>query len=560
MTATAWLRASAFVWLGAIAAGAASAEPVTRLQRTGDPANRVDMVVLGDGYTDAEMGKFAADVNTFMAAVFAQQPWAEYRPLFNIARVDVASPQSGASHPERGSLRTTAFNASYNCAGIQRLICVDLGAVNAAVARSLGAAEHDLLFVLVNDAEYGGSGGGVSVASTNIAAVEIVLHELGHTLGQLGDEYVEFPPRCIPGYEPPNATSQTSRASIKWSAWIDPSTPLPTTTPTAGVPGLYLGAVYCPSGIYRPTDNSKMRALGFPYEQINTEQLIKQVYNVVRPVDAFSPPLGAVSIPAGGATPFSVTVPRLATHSPSVSWVFDGNVVASGPSLTAPASAVPPGTHTLQAIIRDDTPAVRVDPSGLLQSTLTWTISGASPPAPPTTLNGFTAGSVVTLSWTRPSAGSTPTDYVVEAGSAPGLSNLALFHTGNDATIYTATNVGSGVYYVRVRSSNSAGTSAPTPDLVVTVGGPCGGSPFLTSQVSGTTVTLTWTPSPGAVSYAIEAGSSPGRTDIVAIDTGNGQTTFVATGVGSGFYFVRVRATSVCGTSPASNEQLVVVP
>ena len=56
----------------------ASAEPTTTVRNNGDPANRVGLVVLGDGYTAAELGKFAGDVDNLINGLFAQEPFREY--------------------------------------------------------------------------------------------------------------------------------------------------------------------------------------------------------------------------------------------------------------------------------------------------------------------------------------------------------------------------------------------------------------------------------------------------------------------------------------------------
>jgi hypothetical protein len=62
--------------------------------------------------------------------------------------------------------------------------------------------------------------------------------------------------------------------------------------------------------------------------------------------------------------------------------------------------------------------------------------------------------------------------YVLEAGSTPGASNLANFPTGNAATIFVASGVSAGTYYVRIRAMNAGGTSAPSNEVVVVVGTP----------------------------------------------------------------------------------------
>src|SRR5215210_1323894 len=226
---------------------AAAAEPVQTIVNNGDPANRVDIVILGDGYTAAEMSKYQSDIQQFVQLMFEQEPLREYRRFFNVHRIDVVSAESGSDHPENGTSRNTAFN----CAGIQRLICANTFKVSTVASNSLAPSQIDLIILIVNDPVYGGSGGSIAIASTNSAAVELVLHESGHTFGLLADEYSDSPPTCSNSFEPSevNVTRQTARASIKWNAWIDPATPVPTFSTQPALPGLYEGARYCTAGL-----------------------------------------------------------------------------------------------------------------------------------------------------------------------------------------------------------------------------------------------------------------------------------------------------------------------
>src|SRR5687768_6570141 len=105
---------------------AASAEPFETVVNNGTAANRVDIVILGDGYTAADMQKYHNDVQNLVAQFFNHDPFREYRNFFNVHRVDVVSSQSGADHPELDSFVSTALDATYNCNQTQRLICINL--------------------------------------------------------------------------------------------------------------------------------------------------------------------------------------------------------------------------------------------------------------------------------------------------------------------------------------------------------------------------------------------------------------------------------------------------
>lgn len=359
------------------AAGVASAEPATAIRLNGPAANRIGVTILGDGYTQSQLSKYAADVDAFVAAFFNQSPYLEYAAYFNVHRVDVVSNESGADHPEINSFRDTALGSAYNCGNIQRVICVDVAAVNAVLSRSVPIDARDFVVVLVNDAGYGGSGGSILVASIERTAVEIALHESGHTFGRLADEYELTPPPCVNTIEPAevNVALDINRDRIKWSRWVAASTALPTAGSENGIPGAYQGARYCASGLYRPTANSKMRSLGRPFEQINTEQLVRRIYNFVSPIDDASPSAASLTPAAGSIVEFSVQTPRPSNSALTVRWSVDGAPVGEGDIMRLNTAVLAAGSHLVQVDVSDQTPQVRSDPAGLLTARRTWLLS-----------------------------------------------------------------------------------------------------------------------------------------------------------------------------------------
>lgn len=173
----------------------------------------MDIVLLGDGYTNSEMSKYATDANNFINALFAQEPFREYQRYFNVHRVDVISNESGIDHPDQGVFRDTALDGAYSCGGgsAERCICVSDSKVQDVFARTpgLSPAQRDFVIVIANDPEYGGCArNGIAAVYNGADAGEVILHELGHTLGLLADEYCYPPPPCGGAFEPPevNAT------------------------------------------------------------------------------------------------------------------------------------------------------------------------------------------------------------------------------------------------------------------------------------------------------------------------------------------------------------------
>lgn len=194
------------------------------------------------------------------------------------------------------------------------------------------------------------------------------------------------------------------------------------------------------------------------------------------------------------------------------------------------------------------------------------TPSALSLPSAPSGLSSSVTGSTVALTW-LPAGGSDPaTSYVIEAGSSTGATNLVNVDTGNSSTMIVAVSVPAGAYFVRVRAKNGAGVSGPSNEVTVVVGGavPCStvGAPTnLTASVNGGTVTLNWLAATGACAangYTLQAGSLPGANNLVNAPVG-AVTSFVASNVGAGTYFVRVRGTGPAGTSVPSNEVVVTV-
>lgn len=191
----------------------------------------------------------------------------------------------------------------------------------------------------------------------------------------------------------------------------------------------------------------------------------------------------------------------------------------------------------------------------------------ATAPSGPSNLVATSSGSTVTLTWSAPASGDPVTAYIIEAGSSPGLSNLANFSTGDAATTFTASGVGNGTFYVRVRAQNAAGTGAASNEATLVVGGAAGctgapGAPSgLTGSATGGTVSLSWSaPGGGCVvtSYVLQAGSAPGLSDLANSAVGT-STSFSTGGVPGGTYYIRVRAQNASGQSAASNEVAVTV-
>ena len=360
-----------------LVAWVALAEPVDTLIDNGDPSRRIDMVVMGDGYTAAEMADFRSEAESIVDGIFRDEPFRNYKRFFNVHIVTVESPESGVDHPEKDTpvYRETALGAYYNCGGTPRLTCVDSGLVEAVLNRSLEVAERDFVLIMLNDETWGGSGGRYAVQGGKGNRINLTLHELGHLFG-LCDEYAyDFETAWCRTTEPwcPNATAATDRTEIKWNAWINDQTPVPTSTPASwSTVGLYEGAKYCPADLYRPTYVSKMRNSRRPWDAVNVEGLIKGIYTGVSLIDAVSPPAGRLTLENYGHRVFSAEVLRPEPDTTEVVWLLDGAEIGTHDDVSVQLGELEPGSHALAVHVRDTTSMVRRDNVGRLQATAEW--------------------------------------------------------------------------------------------------------------------------------------------------------------------------------------------
>lgn len=225
--------------------------------------------------------------------------------------------------------------------------------------------------------------------------------------------------------------------------------------------------------------------------------------------------------------------------------------------VTSYLTTLPPGTYYLRLRAAND--------FGLSEPSEEITVvvanSLATIPGPPTGFVTGVAAPFVVLYWLPPTTGGQATHYIVEAGSASGLSDLAVFATPTDATGLQITQVPNGVYYVRVRGANAHGVGPVSNEAVITVGGlpSCMGAPAaplnLTPTVQGAVVTLSWVPGPGSApaAYRIRVGDASGVVNIGEIPLNSSGTSLMAT-AGPGTYYLHMVASNACGTSPPSNE------
>ncbi len=260
------------------------AYPAFDVLKTGDPSERVDIVILPDGYTEEEMGKFIADCKNFKEEFFSFSPYKENINKFNIHAVLAPSKDSGTDIPKEDIWKNTVLNTSYYTFNSERyLMTYDYKRV-----RDLAAnAPYDQIYILVNSNKYGGGAiynyYNVGVNS-NKQAGKILVHEFGHGFAALGDEYYnddtygEMYNTKIEPWEP-NLTT-LKHFDKKWLHLVPDTVPIPTPDIEKyyHVVGAFEGGGYMPKKVYRPVHDCMMKTFnGDKFCPVCTEAIQKMI-------------------------------------------------------------------------------------------------------------------------------------------------------------------------------------------------------------------------------------------------------------------------------------------
>ena len=211
---------------------------------SGPASSKVDVLLVGDGYTPGQEQKFRADARRLVNALFAREPFKSRRTDFNVRTLLTGS--AGA-----------AALVEFNIFGLERYA---LTYDNRLLRDAAAAAPYDIVQVLINETKYGG--GGIfnqqsTVAAGNESADYVFIHEFAHNLAGLGDEYVGTvtyetgAPQKVEPWEP-NITALHDPSALKWRDLVEPGTPVPTPVSYAGKVGAFEGAGYESRGLYRP--------------------------------------------------------------------------------------------------------------------------------------------------------------------------------------------------------------------------------------------------------------------------------------------------------------------
>ena len=245
--------------------------PHRYLLKSGQADRCIDVAIVAEGYTEAEMDVFYRDAQTACESLFGHEPFRSMKKRFNVVAVASPSEDSGVSIPRLSEWRSTAFGSHFSTFYSDRYLTTShLKTLHDALA----GIDYEHIIVLANTDEYGGGGIYNSYTLTTAHHKDfrpVVVHEFGHSFGGLADEYFydedvmnDTYPTDVEPWEQ-NVTTRVDFAS-KWQDMIPEGTPLPTPADNFNMHevGLYEGAAYSARGLYRASYNCRMRTNEYP--------------------------------------------------------------------------------------------------------------------------------------------------------------------------------------------------------------------------------------------------------------------------------------------------------
>ena len=207
--------------------------PLITIEQNGDSADKVDFLIIGDGYTAAEEPKCEGDARRLASIMFSTSPYKERRKDFNVWLLCPPAAESGVSRPSTGIHRRNPVGSTYDAFDSERYV---LTFDNRAFREIAQFAPYEFVEIVVNSNVYGG--GGIfglysTVAADNLFAPYIFVHEFGHHFADLADEYFTsdvayLPPENRVEPHEPNVTALLDPDNLKWKDLVQPGTPIPT--------------------------------------------------------------------------------------------------------------------------------------------------------------------------------------------------------------------------------------------------------------------------------------------------------------------------------------------
>ncbi|MGX5856220.1 M64 family metallopeptidase [Dyadobacter jiangsuensis] len=355
-------------------AGFGQVYQVDTLYKTGPLDNRINVVILGDGFTQQELPKFATEAKNFADFFLGYDPYLHYRNYFNFFAIRTPSVESGVTNPGTApdaykdqpvGVKNTFFGSTFG-SSIHRLVTISKYDVLYALLANQFPM-YDLVVVLVNTPFYGGSGGSISVHTLHTQANTIGVHEIGHTFSHLNDEYWAGPGY---GWEAANMTKESSPALVKWKNWLN----------QPGI-GIYKHGETGDAALWHKPANGTclMEYLNQEFCAVCREATVETLLKQVNPVENAEPVPGSI-VAVKDLQTFKIGLLTPSPNTLQVRWTVNGELLSAiGPHLTLTSEQAPDGA-VLAASVFDTTAASRYDGARADRTRkLEWTLKSNTP-------------------------------------------------------------------------------------------------------------------------------------------------------------------------------------
>ena len=296
--------------------------PVDTLAKTGPINNRINVLILGDGFTAAEMPKFVTEANNFMNYFLSYAPYNKYKDYFNFYAIKTPSNESGATNLGKSpdaypnqpiETKDTYYGCAFGTNNIHRLVYPTKPS-NVANVIANNFASSDLTIIISNTPWYGGSGGNWATYTLNQAAPDLAVHEIGHTFSGLGDEYWSGTSLA---FERSNLTKTNLASTIKWKNWLNRENV-----------GIFEHTGTGAAGWYKPTEaNCLMQQLDRKNCAVCRETTIDKIIRLIKPIDSFLPSNATKTVIGATAQVFSLKLLKPNPNSLQVEWRLDGQLI-----------------------------------------------------------------------------------------------------------------------------------------------------------------------------------------------------------------------------------------
>jgi len=294
----------------------------TRIVDAGPPSNRVDIVLMNDGYTVKKQKVWNKLAETLPRTFERQATFKEYVSYFNFVRCNLASEDDNVTG--FGRTASTALGG-HVIDSVQGHVAIDAQRVHA-MLDELSLEEHDgLVFAVVRAGSHGTGGGGI--ACIGAQNTRIAMHEWGHAFAELGDEYVEQTHRRAKGARYPNIADTDDPEQVPWAHWI--------AAKARGI-GVYEGADGQVRNRWKPKPSGCVMQDGEFYCEPCREAIVLAIYRHVDPIESVSVEATRDDSPdelvLDEPLNLDVHVMLPASHKLEVSWyVFSGDELPAPP-------------------------------------------------------------------------------------------------------------------------------------------------------------------------------------------------------------------------------------